>query len=143
MELPTIRRLVESGTTVICGGDGGVPVVTGEHGRIEGAQAVVDKDSTAALLAIELGADRLIVLTDVDAVKQDFGTPRERSTPTVDIADLRAMDFPAGSMAPKVEACMRFVTATGRSAAIGALRDAPAVFAGAVGTTITTSRSLA
>jgi carbamate kinase len=141
VELPTIRRLVESGTTVICGGGGGVPVVTGEHGRIEGAQAVVDKDSTAALLAIELGADRLIVLTDVDAVKRDFGTPRERSLATVDVAELRAMDFPAGSMAPKVEACMRFVAATGRSAAIGALRDAAAVLAGAAGTTITTSRS--
>jgi carbamate kinase len=139
VELPTIRRLVESGTTVICGGGGGVPVVAGEHGWIDGAQAVIDKDLTAALLAIELGADRLMVLTDVDAVKQDFGTPRERSLATVDVAGLRAMDFPAGSMAPKVEACMRFVTATGRSAAIGALRDASAVFAGAAGTTITTS----
>jgi carbamate kinase len=86
-----------------------------------------------------------MVLTDVDAVKQDFGTPRERSLATVDVAELRAMDFPAGSMAPKVEACTRSVTATGRSAAIGALRDAAAVFAGAAGTTITirTSRSLA
>jgi carbamate kinase len=122
---------------VICGRGGGVPVVAGKHGRMEGVQAVVDKDLTAALLAIELGADRLMV----DAVKQDFGTPQERSLARVDVEGLRAMDFPAGSMAPKVEACIRFVTATGRPAAIGALRDAPAVFAGLAGTTITTSRS--
>jgi carbamate kinase len=141
VELPTIRRLVTNGTTVICGGGGGVPVLAGEDGHTEGAQAVVDKDLTAALLAVELGADRLVVLTDVDAVKQDFGTPRERSLSTVDVEVLRAMDFPAGSMGPKVEACTRFVTATGRPAAIGALRDAPAVLAGAAGTTITPSRS--
>ncbi|HEX6359267.1 carbamate kinase [Actinophytocola sp.] len=143
VELPTIRRLVASGTTVVCAGGGGVPVVAGEGGHTQGAQAVVDKDLTAALLAIELGADRLMVLTDVDAVKQDFGTSQERSLSTVDVEELLAMDFPAGSMAPKVEACLRFVTATGRAAAIGALRDAPAVLAGARGTTITKSRSLA
>jgi carbamate kinase len=141
VELPTIRALVANGTTVICGGGGGVPVVTGRHGRLDGVQAVVDKDLTAALLAIELDADRLIVLTDVTAVKQDFGTPRERSLATVDVDGLRAMDFPAGSMAPKVEACTRFVTATGRPAAIGALQDAAAVLAGEAGTAITTSRS--
>jgi carbamate kinase len=136
IELSTIKRLVGGGTTVICGGGGGVPVVAREQGRIEGAQAVVDKDLTAALLAVELGADRLVVLTDIDAVKRGFGTPRERSLSTVRVAELGAMRFPAGSMAPKVEACIRFVTATGRSAAIGALQDAPAVLAGTAGTTI-------
>ncbi|GAA2859093.1 hypothetical protein GCM10020220_055280 [Nonomuraea rubra] len=75
VELPTIRHLVAGGTTVICGGGGGVPVFAGDGGRYEGAQAVVDKDLTAALLAVELGADRLVVLTDVDAVRRDFGTP--------------------------------------------------------------------
>ena len=139
VELPTIRRLVASGTTVICGGGGGVPVIADEDGRLDGAVAVVDKDLTAALLAVELGADRLVVLTDVDAVKQDFGTPRERSLSTVDVEVLRAMDFPAGSMAPKVEACLRFVTATGRPAAIGALRDASAVLGGTAGTTVFSS----
>ncbi|TYB64876.1 carbamate kinase [Nonomuraea sp. PA05] len=136
VELPTIRHLAAAGTTVICGGGGGVPVVT-RGGRSEGAQAVVDKDLTAALLAIELGADRLVVLTDVDAVRQDFGTPRERPLLQVDAAELGAMRFPAGSMGPKVEACVRFVTATGRPAAIGALRDAPAVLAGTAGTAVT------
>ncbi|MGW3350485.1 carbamate kinase [Nonomuraea rubra] len=137
VELPTIRHLVAGGTTVICGGGGGVPVLGGDGGRYEGAQAVVDKDLTAALLAVELGADRLVVLTDVDAVRRDFGTPRERPLSAVDAGELRAMRFPAGSMAPKVEACLRFVTATGRPAAIGALRDAAAVLAGTAGTTIT------
>jgi carbamate kinase len=78
-----------------------------------------------------------VVLTDVDAVRRDFGTPQERPLSTADADELRAMRFPAGSMAPKVEACIRFVTATGRPAAIGALRDAPAVLAGTAGTTIT------
>ncbi|MCO1659922.1 carbamate kinase [Pseudonocardia humida] len=136
VELPTIERLVGTGTTVICGGGGGVPVVAGERARTEGAQAVVDKDLTAALLAVELGADRLVVLTDVDAVKRDFGTPRERPLSVVRVSELGAMRFPAGSMAPKVEACVRFVTATGRPAAVGALRDASAVLAGTAGTTI-------
>ncbi|MEV4224569.1 MULTISPECIES: carbamate kinase [Nonomuraea] len=139
VELPTIRRLVAAGTSVICGGGGGVPVLPRPGGRLEGAQAVVDKDLTAALLAIELGADRLVVLTDVDAVRRDFGTPRERPLSSVDVGELRAMRFPAGSMGPKAEACVRFVTATGRPAAIGALRDAAAVLAGQAGTTITAS----
>ncbi|WP_327587988.1 carbamate kinase [Nonomuraea sp. NBC_00507] len=139
VELPTIRQLVAGGTTVICGGGGGVPVLARDGGRFEGAQAVVDKDLTAALLAIELGADRLVVLTDVDAVRRDFGTPQEQPLSTVDVGELRAMRFPAGSMAPKIDACIRFVTATGRPAAIGALRDASAVLAATAGTTITAS----
>jgi carbamate kinase len=142
-ELPTIRRLVADGTTVICGGGGGVPVVARDGGRSEGAQAVVDKDLTAALLAIELDADRLVVLTDVDAVRSDFGTPRERRLTSVDVAELRAMRFPAGSMGPKIDACIQFVTATGRPAAIGALREAPAVLAATAGTTITIDRHAA
>ncbi|RSM93704.1 carbamate kinase [Nonomuraea sp. WAC 01424] len=136
IELPTIKQLVTAGTTVICGGGGGVPVLARDGGRFEGAQAVVDKDFTAALLAIELGADRLVVLTDVDAVRREFGTPEERPISAVDVDELGAMRFPAGSMAPKVDACIRFVTATGRPAAIGALRDASALLAGRAGTTI-------
>ncbi|MEU4572597.1 carbamate kinase [Nonomuraea sp. ATR24] len=139
VELPTIRRLVATGTTVICGGGGGVPILAVGGGRFEGAQAVVDKDRTAALLAIELNADRLVILTDVDAVRRDFGTPRERPLSTIDVGELRTMPFPDGSMGPKVDACIRFVTATGRAAAIGALREASAVLAGTAGTTITTS----
>ncbi|WP_394618914.1 carbamate kinase [Lentzea sp. JNUCC 0626] len=141
VELPTIRRLLASGATVICGGGGGVPVIVREHGRLEGVQAVVDKDLTAALLAIELEADRLIVLTDVDSVRADFGTTHERALSTVDVDALRALDLQAGSMGPKAEACAWFVSTTGRPAAIGSLADAAAVFAGTAGTTITTSRS--
>jgi carbamate kinase len=141
IELPTIRDLVHSGTTVICGGGGGVPVLARDGGRLEGVQAVVDKDLTASLLAVELDADRLVVLTDVDAVRRDFGTPQEQPLPLVDVAGLRTMRFAPGSMAPKVEACIRFVTSTGRPAAIGALRDAAGVLAGSAGTTITASTS--
>ena len=139
IEVATIRHLVNSGTTVICGGGGGVPVLAGDDGHFEGAQAVVDKDLTASLLAVELGADRLVILTDVDAVRRDFGTPRERPLPLVDVAELRTMQFAPGSMAPKIDACVRFVTATGRPAAIGALRDAARVLAATAGTTITAS----
>ncbi|MEV4173323.1 carbamate kinase [Nonomuraea sp. NPDC049709] len=142
VELPSIRQLVAGGTTVICGGGGGVPVLARDGGGFEGAQAVVDKDLTAALLAVELGADRLVVLTDVDAVRRDFGTSRERPLATAGVDELRAMRFPAGSMAPKVDACIRFVTATGRPASIGALRDASAVLAGMAGTTVTASAEL-
>jgi carbamate kinase len=143
VELPTIRHLVNSATTVICGGGGGVPVLTGDNGHLKGSQAVVDKDLTASLLAVELGADRLVILTDIDAVRRDFGTPHEQPITLVNVDELRAMRFPAGSMAPKVEACIRFVTATGRSAAIGALRDAATVLAATSGTTVTASTSSA
>ncbi|MFI6294703.1 carbamate kinase [Nonomuraea sp. NPDC050790] len=137
VELPTIRALVAGRTLVICGGGGGVPVLAGDGGRMEGAQAVVDKDFMAALLAVELGADRLVLLTDVKAVMRDFGTPAERPLTSVGVGELRALKFPAGSMGPKVEACVRFVTTTGRQAAIGALEEAGAVFHGSAGTTIT------
>jgi carbamate kinase len=141
VELPTIRHLVNSGTTVICGGGGGVPVLIGDEGHYKGAQVVVDKDLTASLLAVELDADRLVVLTDIDAIRRDFGTPHEQPMSLANVNELRAMRFPAGSMAPKVDACIQFVTATGRSAAIGALRDAAAVLAATAGTTVTASKS--
>src|SRR5690606_9177094 len=102
-------------------------------GRLDGVEAVVDKDLTAAVLAGELGADALLILTDVAHVYRGFGTPDqapiERATP----AEMRAEDFPAGSMGPKVDAACRFVEATGGTAGIGRLADAPAILAGRAG----------
>lgn len=105
-------------------------------GELSGAEAVVDKDLTAAELAITLKADRLLVLTDVPAIIRGYGTPAAEPIAAIDAAALSAMTFPAGSMGPKAEACIRFVTATGQPAAIGALTDAADILASRAGTTI-------
>jgi carbamate kinase len=136
VEADSIARLVDAGTVVVCGGGGGAPVVDDGHGRLNGVEAVVDKDLTAALSAIELKADRLVLLTDVPAVVRDFGTPDARPLPILDLDDLAHLEFAAGSMGPKVEACRRFVAATGHAAAIGSLTAAAAVLDGTEGTTV-------
>jgi carbamate kinase len=136
VEMETVRSLADGGALVVCGGGGGVPVIRSEHGGLVGVEAVVDKDLTAAELAITLKADRLLVLTDVPAIIRDYGTPDARPIKAIDTRALSAMTFPAGSMGPKVEACIRFVTASGQPAAIGALTDAADILAGRAGTTI-------
>jgi carbamate kinase len=140
-EIETVRSLVDAGVLVVCGGGGGVPVVRSGAGELTGVEAVVDKDLTAAELAIALEADRLLVLTDVPAIIRGYGTPGARPIGAIDTAALSAMTFPAGSMGPKAEACVRFVTATGHPAAIGALADAAAILAGRAGTTVSAARS--
>jgi carbamate kinase len=136
VEIETVRSLADAGALVVCGGGGGVPVIRSAAGELTGVEAVVDKDLTAAELAITLQADRLLVLTDVPAIIRGYGTPDAQPIHAIDTAALSAMAFPAGSMGPKVDACIRFVTATGRPAAIGALADAAAILAGRAGTTI-------
>ena len=135
VELGAIQLLVDAGMTVVCAGGGGIPVIDTPDG-LRGAEAVIDKDLTAALLATALGADALLLLTDVDAVYEDFGTPSARpirlATPEV----LRSLELPAGSMGPKVEAICRFVEAGGAIAGIGRLTDAGALLRGEAGTTV-------
>lgn len=140
VELPTIRLLVEAGVVVVCVGGGGIPVVLDEHGRMKGVEAVIDKDLAAALLACELGADALLLLTDVSAVAADWGTPDERALGEVSSAELRALDLEPGSMGPKVEAACRFAEATGGIAGIGALADATAILRGERGTRVRATR---
>jgi carbamate kinase len=135
VELEAIRVLVEAGVLVVCAGGGGIPVIA-EGGRLRGVEAVVDKDLVAALLARELGADALLLLTDVAAVETDWGTPRARPLAKLGAAELRALELESGSMGPKVEAARRFATATGGLAAIGALEDAAAILRGERGTRI-------
>ena len=139
VETPLIRMLLESGAVVVCAGGGGVPVVRNEDGDLEGVEAVVDKDLTSAVLAEALDADALLVLTDVPAVMRDFGTPQQaaiaRETPT----GLRSLEFPNGSMGPKVEAVCRFVELTGGIDAIGALDHVSEIIHGAAGTIVTPS----
>ena len=138
LDLPVIQMLLDGGTIVVCAGGGGVPVVRHGHtGRLRGVEAVIDKDLTASLLARELRADALLLLTDVDAVQDGYGTGQARPIRRATPAELRARSFPAGSMGPKIEAVCRFAEATGNRAAIGRLGDAPALLAGQAGTTIT------
>jgi carbamate kinase len=141
VEIDTVRSLADADALVVCGGGGGIPVVRSDAGELTGVEAVVDKDLTAAELAIALKADRLLVLTDVPAIISGFGTPDARPIQAIDAAALSAMTFPAGSMGPKVEACIRFVTASGQPAAVGALTDAADILAGRAGTTISPTRS--
>ncbi len=137
VEQDSITQLLRTGSVVICGGGGGAPVITDDHGQLCGVEAVIDKDFTAALLAITVDADRLLVLTDVAAVLAHFGTPQAVPLHNVDLDELADVQFPAGSMGPKIDACRQFVAATGRAAAIGSLSDAAAILAGSAGTTIT------
>jgi carbamate kinase len=137
VEQDSITRLVESGAVVVCGGGGGAPVVEDGSGALHGVEAVVDKDLTSARLAVALRADRLVLLTDVPAVVRGFGTPDAEPLRRLDLDDLAHLEFAPGSMGPKVEACRRFVEATGFPAAIGSLAEAAAVLAGAAGTTVT------
>jgi carbamate kinase len=111
VEIDTIRTLVDTGSIVICGGGGGIPVVDSDPGGLSGVDAVVDKDLTAAVLALALAADRLLVLTDVPAVLRDFGTPAATPIGAIGADELSTVEFPAGSMRPKIEACIRFATA--------------------------------
>jgi carbamate kinase len=136
VELAVIQRLLDGGTGVICAGGGGIPVVRGTDGRLHGIEAVIDKDRTAALLAELLGADALLLLTDVAAVEVGYGTPSARAIHHTSVAELRGYEFPAGSMGPKVEAACDFVQATGNMAAIGKLEDTPALLLGSTGTII-------
>jgi carbamate kinase len=136
VELSAIRVLVESGALVVCTGGGGIPVVRDEHGRLRGVEAVIDKDLAGELLARSLGADFLLMLTDVEAVVSGWGTPEARPIRSASVAELRALEFASGSMGPKVDAACRFVERTGGTAAIGALDDAAAILAGEAGTTI-------
>jgi carbamate kinase len=136
VELGAIRLLVDAGVIVVCVGGGGVPVVSNGDGGLRGVEAVVDKDLAGALLARALGADALLLLTDVSAVELDRGTPVARPLRHATPDQLRQLDLAAGSMGPKAEAAARFVEASGGMAAIGALEDAVAMLAGAAGTRV-------
>jgi len=139
VEIGLVRRLLDVGVIVVCCGGGGVPVIRDGRGTVHGVEAVVDKDLTSALVAELVGADALLLLTNVPAVSTDPTDPRAPVLVRVTPADLRARSFPSGSMGPKVDAACRFVERTGAMAAIGALDDAERILAGDAGTIVTTS----
>jgi carbamate kinase len=137
IETPAIRLLLDAGAVVVCAGGGGIPVCEGPEGELSGVEAVIDKDLTTALLAEQLNADVFLVLTDVDGVHRDFGTPTAEQITSIAAADLRQIPFPAGSMGPKIDAVCRFVERTGGLAAVGSLADAAALLDGSRGTRVT------
>jgi carbamate kinase len=141
VQMPAIKRLVESGFVVVCAGGGGVPVVDDGLGGHRGVEAVIDKDLCSALVASDLGADVLVLATDVEAVFVDWGTPEQRALRDTTPAELRAHDFAAGSMGPKVEAVCRFVEGGGTRAAIGSLEQLEQLVAGSAGTQVTAEPS--
>ena len=126
---PVVRSLVEQGIVVVAGGGGGIPMVR-DGGTLHGVEAVLDKDLTGVLLARAVGADCLVIATDVEHVSTAFGTPAERPVGRVTPAALRALadagHFGSGSMAPKVEAAIRFVTAASTRPAIPVATAYPA-----------------
>ena len=135
VESDAICALIARDHLVICNGGGGVPVVEKADGY-HGIEAVIDKDLSAALLASQIHADALLILTDADAVYLDWGKPTQRPLAQVTPERLGEMQFDAGSMAPKVTACAEFVSHCHGIAGIGALADGPAILAGEKGTLI-------
>jgi len=141
-EIRPIRWLLEQNTVVICAGGGGVPTKfesIGGRNILSGVEAVIDKDLASELLAREVNADLFVMATDVDGVYVDWATPAQRLIEKVTAEELRARDFAAGSMGPKVEAAVRFVERTGHRAAIGALADIEAIVEGTAGTNVVAS----
>jgi carbamate kinase len=137
-EIRPMRWLLERGAVVICAGGGGIPTMyeRGEQRHLVGVEAVIDKDLASSLLARELGADLFVMATDVDGVYTDWGTASQRRLDRITPEALGAIDFPAGSMGPKVAAAQEFVTATGKRAAIGSLEQIDGLVAGTAGTNV-------
>jgi carbamate kinase len=142
VEAPVIRSLVADGVIVIAAGGGGVPV-TEQGPRLIGVEGVVDKDLAAAILARDVQASTLLILTDVRRVQRGFGTENATDIERLTVATARELlvagEFGAGSMGPKITAGIEFVEGGGIRAAIGDLDDAVAVLDGSAGTTIVAS----
>jgi carbamate kinase len=139
VEAPVIRDMVAAEVVVIAAGGGGIPVI--EKGpQLIGVEGVVDKDLAAAILARDVEAEVLLVLTDVKGVYEDYGTGGARVMPTLDSDRarklLRAGEFGEGSMAPKVQAALEFVDAGGGRAVVAALEEASEAIESQAGTTI-------
>jgi len=136
LEVDAVRLLVGAGVVVICAGGGGIPVVVDPSGHVRGVEAVIEKDLSAGLVARDVGADALLFLTDAEGVMLDWGTSEERRMERATPSELRAYEFPEGSMGPKVEAAIAFVESTGGIAGIGRLEDAADILQGKAGTLI-------
>jgi carbamate kinase len=140
-EIRPIRWLLDKDVVVICAGGGGVPTMYAPDAdrTLVGVEAVIDKDLASQLLAREVGADLFVMATDVDGVYTGWGTPEQCRLERVTPSELRELAFAAGSMAPKVEAAVRFVEGTGKQAAIGGLAEIEAIVDGNAGTQVVAS----
>ncbi|RZF25676.1 carbamate kinase [Paraburkholderia sp. UYCP14C] len=138
-EIRPIRWLLERGTIVICAGGGGIPTCYDENRKLTGIEAVIDKDLCSALLAWELGADMLIVATDVDAAYVNWGKPDQKAIAQAHPDELEKLGFASGSMGPKVQAAIEFARKTGKDAVIGSLADIQAIAERRGGTCVSTS----
>ncbi len=140
IEGKALRKMVDSGMIVIASGGGGIPVIRNEGGKLEGVDAVIDKDRAGEVLAEEVGADILLILTDVDSAKLDYGKPDERPIERMTVSEARRYSseghFLPGSMGPKVEACIKFVDRGGEKAIITSLEMAADALEGRAGTTV-------
>jgi carbamate kinase len=134
IEIEAIRMLVDHGIVVICAGGGGIPTAYDAERKLYGVEAVIDKDLASGLLARDLGADMLVMLTDVPSLYANFGTARQRRKSRA--GRTRQLELAAGSMGPKVDAACQFTRATGKRAAIGQLCDLRRILNGEAGTLI-------
>lgn len=140
VQLPTIRRLLDQGVTVVCCGGGGIPVVRADDGTIDGIEAVVDKDRVSALLGAALGADRLFLTTGTDAIYRDFASKNRQRIASLTVSEVIQMadegQFPPGSMGPKVEAAVNFLACGGRASVVCSPPKLVDAFRGQAGTRI-------
>jgi carbamate kinase len=141
-----VTWLLDHGAVVICAGGGGIPVMYTDASvpagrQLVGVEAVIDKDLASALLAKDLQADALVIVTDVDGVYADWGTPQQRAIRRATPEALSGTEFAAGSMGPKVRAACSFVEETGGFAVIGSIADTPALLRGEAGTVVAVDAS--
>lgn len=138
VEIETLRTLINNDVIVIAGGGGGIPVTT-HCLENRGLEAVIDKDRCCSLMAQQLDVDLLIIATDVSRVFTEFGTPESKAIKAANPHALLEMDFPAGSMWPKIQATCEFSINSGRSAVIGSLDEIVEMVDGRAGTLINKS----
>jgi carbamate kinase len=137
LEIGVVRLLIKYNITVICTGGGGIPVVRRKDGSHVGIEAVIDKDHSSGLLAQQIGADALLLLTDVDGVYLGWGTAQRQRINDITPEKLKTYSFAGGSMAPKVEAAIDFASIAGHMTGIGRLEDALAILDHRAGTVVT------
>ena len=141
VEIGAIQKLVEASVIVIASGGGGVPVVERDDGRLEGVEAVIDKDLAGEILAREIKAEIMLFLTNVQGVAINYGKPGQRFLDRMTLEEaenyLIQGEFPPGTMGPKIEAAIRFLESGGEKVVVSSLEDAFEALEGKAGTTIT------
>ena len=140
VEADAVARILGTGPILVAGGGGGIPVVKNSKGDYEGVDAVIDKDLCAERLAEAVRADRLLVLTNIDKVRLNYGTPKQKDIDSMTVTEakeyIKQGQFPAGSMEPKVVACVRFAEWSGKTGIIASLEQAVEALDGVAGTRV-------